>query len=590
MTPGKKEGAVLLKRFYLTELLANAIGAPLAVAYGGAMLDFTRVQPLQLALLVLAVMVVNQAAIALPLNVVLGKRLREGLASRFDDRLDEKSKESFIYFLSGLPALRAILVFARMSLCSLAIVLLIADSFHSFSHGLATFLFGCYASFLAGMLDFYFLRSATAPVLEDAISREEPDSRVIRTLKSRSLGEVMEALPFLAPTAIAGAGVACLAAAMGQAPSEQAFFALRIEIAVALNLLTIGPVFAYGKVYRRRRMRALREALDDMATRGDVTREVPTDLSDAYATTAWEINRAFGLFRLVLARLDAASSGVAETVMGFSSQINETVAATTQQAASVKEIVGTMEGSLAIAKRIADGARGLTEVSRESQSLVHDGFGRVQDSIQKMAEIKEANERTLAEINDVAEEVSSVGEIVELIANIAYQTRIIAFNAELEASSAGEAGTSFRIVAEEIRRLANGTVESLSLIRSRVAQISGGAERLLASSEEGTAKIAEGIGLSAGLNDIFMKIREKSEASSASSEAISSMASEQSRAFDQIFLTLKQVSEGAEQVLSSAKASGSEVSRLKALTDELSRLLSRFDRRDEASVAEGVHA
>jgi methyl-accepting chemotaxis protein len=220
----------------------------------------------------------------------------------------------------------------------------------------------------------------------------------------------------------------------------------------------------------------------------------------------------------------------------------------------------------------------------ESQELVDSGFGQVQDTIRKMDEIKGSNIHTLEEIGDLTEQISSIGEIIDIINNIANQTRIIAFNAELEASSAGQAGLSFRIVAEEIRRLANNIVDALVGIKGKISSIQQSSGRLLSSSEEGTVKIDEGIQLSAGLNDIFMHIRESAENTALSAREISTILTEQTRSFDQVFTTLKQISEGSEQVLSSTRVSSSEVEKLEALLTELKSLLQRFAYESEQTV------
>jgi methyl-accepting chemotaxis protein len=90
--------------------------------------------------------------------------------------------------------------------------------------------------------------------------------------------------------------------------------------------------------------------------------------------------------------------------------------------------------------------------------------------------------------------------------------------------------------------------------------------------------------LSSDLNDIFTRIRDSAESTSESSGGISRILLEQNEAFDQIFLTLKQISEGAEQVLASTRISGSEVDKVQGLIGELERVLARFgyDRADKA--------
>ncbi len=582
--PSKSDDGSLVRRFYLTELFANAVGAPLAAAYGGFMIDFSRVSVRDFLVSVLIIMAANQVCLALPLNLFLGRRIRSSLNAWHSGALDGAGLTGLYSFASRLPLLQAGLVFARMLISTAAALLLISAEFDFFSHIAATFAFALYSSFIAGLFIYYYLQSATSRLVETLVKELPPESSVYAAAGGSRLETTLDSLPLMAPTLISTAGIFFLLLVIRQGPRDIDFFTFRIMAALILNILTICPILVFSRHFHKKRLKAIGTALEDMVERGDTTRRIPTDLGDEYALTAHRINRAFDLFRLVLSQMESASGRLSETVMSFSSQIRETVAATTQQASAVKEMVGTMDGSNQINRQIQDRAEVLSGNAQASHALVDEGFGKVQDTILKIDEIKKANLQTLNEIGDLTEEISSIGEIIEIINNIANQTRIIAFNAELEASSAGAAGVSFRIVAEEIRRLANGTVESLVGIKGQVGQLQRGSDRLLTTSEDETVKIEEGMRLSSDLNDIFTRIRDSAESTSESSGGISRILLEQNEAFDQIFLTLKQISEGAEQVLASTRISGSEVDKVQGLIGELERVLARFgyDRADKA--------
>lgn len=567
----------LTKRFFRTELFANLVGAPLAAAYGGFMIDFSRVSIRDFLLSVLAIMVANQLVLALPLNLFVGGKAKSGLAAWRSGTLDEKGTADLRSFVVALPWLQAALILARMFVSTGAALLLISSQFDEPFHIAATFTFALYSSFATGLFIYYYLRSASSEVAEELVAAMGDQAVADAATHAKRVSALVDGFSFLVPTLISSLGIFFLMMVIRKGPDNVGFFSLRVVAALVMNVLTLFPILIYSRYFSMKRLQAIRGVLEDMAERGDTTGSVPTDLGDDYALTAHQINRAFGLFRVVLAQLQSASGRLAGTVMSFGSQIKETVAATSQQAAAVKEIVSTMEGSNHINKQIESRAMALSGNASESHSFVDEGFGKVQDTIRKMDEIKLANVETLSEIDGLTEEISSIGEIIDIINGIANQTRIIAFNAELEASSAGAAGASFRIVAEEIRRLANSTVESLAGVKGRISQIQQGSDRLLSSSEEGTVKIAEGIRLSSDLNDIFTRIRDSAESTSSSAGGISQILLEQNQAFEQIFTTLKQISEGAEQVLASTRISGGEVGNLQALIEELKSVLARFE-------------
>lgn len=571
----RKPETGLIRNFYLTELFANVLGAPLATIYGGSLIDFSMVPFKQFILNLVVIIICNQLFLALPVNIFIGTKTRNYLSHNAAD-----SAERQYLFFSRLPLIQAGLVFLRMLLCAVSAVLLVGRYFGNPTHVLATIIFGLYASFITGLVIYYFLQAQTTQLLESLVLRYRKESGSIFTPFSRKLHTrlqtVLGILPLMSPIIITTIGIILLIVVMRQSPDQTTFFTSRIIIALSLNLLTVPAIQIYGRYISKKRLLAIRIALKNMVELGDTARIIPTDLRDDNSLTAAWINEAFDLFRLLLEKLKTTTDSLSETVVKFSTQNRETVAATTQQASAVKEIVSTMQDSSQISRQIQEQAVTLAQNSDESQSYVDNGFGKVQDTIQKMSEIREANQLTLQEISDLSEEVSSIGEIIDIITGIANQTRIIAFNAELEASSAGSAGASFRIVAEEIRRLANGTVEALAGIKNRIQQIELCSQHLQTSSEEGTLKIGEGMDISRVLNTIFMQIRSAADNTTSNAKTISSILITQNQAFEQIFQTLKQISEGAEQILAGTRESSMETSRVQSLIDELKSLLQRF--------------
>jgi len=572
----QSEDARLVRRFYRTELFANAVGAPIAVAYGGFMIDFSNVSILRFLLGAGLVIAANQLFLALPFNIVLGSRIRNRLAAWRTGTQDAGQQEDLYRFIARLPLLQSSLVFARISICAIGVLLLIRDAFSSPWHFAGVLSFGLYAGFFTGIVIYYYMRNAVSVTMQELVAALAPDSPLIAETKPGRKAAFLSSLPLIIPTAITSLGIWFLVVSLQREPGSAQFFALRIAAALAMNVLTVTPLSIASRMFHARRLGIIQSALDDMVDRGDTSRIVPSDLNDDYAATAYQINRAFDLFRFVLARMESASSELSGTVMRFSSQIAQTVAVTNEQSDSVKEMLDTMDGASLIGKRFQVEAGNLGDNAHESGDFVDEGFGKVQDTIHKMDEIKDANLQTLHEIGELSDEISSIGEIIDIINGIANQTRIIAFNAELEASSAGAAGTSFRIVAEEIRRLANGTVESLVGIKGRIGQIQHGSDRLLIASEEGTTRIAEGLRLSGDLNDIFKRIRQSSESTAGSAVGIGNILAEQNVAFEQVFQNLQLISGGTSLVLSSMQTSGSEVGRLQNLIDDLKQVLGRF--------------
>ena len=179
------------------------------------------------------------------------------------------------------------------------------------------------------------------------------------------------------------------------------------------------------------------------------------------------------------------------------SEISQATASTSlEQSTGVKEILATMEDTDRQTRNIVEKIADVTAVAEGTEKNVNSGFETLQSNLDKMTEITEANVSTINGIRELGEKIGSIWEIVKIINDIADQTRIIAFNAELEASSAGESGRNFHIVANEVRRLATGITNSVEQIKERITEIQHSSDNLIIMSESGTEKIREGLELS----------------------------------------------------------------------------------------------
>ena len=163
-----------------------------------------------------------------------------------------------------------------------------------------------------------------------------------------------------------------------------------------------------------------------------------------------------------------------------------------------------------------------------------------------MTEITDANVSTISGIRELGEKIGSIWEIVKIINDIADQTRIIAFNAELEASSAGDSGKNFHIVANEVRRLAAGITNSVDQIKDRITEIQHSSDALLITSESGTEKINAGYENARGLEQKFDSIKKSAEITAKSSYEISDIIQQQTTASEQILIALREISGGVE--------------------------------------------
>ena len=227
-------------------------------------------------------------------------------------------------------------------------------------------------------------------------------------------------------------------------------------------------------------------------------------------------------------------------------------------------------------RNIVDKIADVTTVAEGTDNNVNAGFETLQSNLDKMTEITDANVSTISGIRELGEKIGSIWEIVKIINDIADQTRIIAFNAELEASSAGDSGKNFHIVANEVRRLAAGITNSVEQIKEKITEIQHSSDNLIITSESGTEKIREGLELSEKLKEKFTDIQSSSEITVESANQIKEIIYQQSAAFDQIVATVRQISSGIENFSTSTSTVNNTAQKLKEAANLLENLHSQI--------------
>ena len=171
-------------------------------------------------------------------------------------------------------------------------------------------------------------------------------------------------------------------------------------------------------------------------------------------------------------------------------------AAVEQMSSSVAEITSTMEELSASSTQIADYSQSVVDVANLTLDSSKKGATAMQNLQLHMTDIEHNSANSLQEIIQLGSKSKAISKVMDLINTLADQTKLIAFNAALEASSAGESGKRFSVVASEIRRLADSVTDSTHEIEDRIQEIQDSIHRLVITSEKGVGSIKLGLQVS----------------------------------------------------------------------------------------------
>lgn len=271
-----------------------------------------------------------------------------------------------------------------------------------------------------------------------------------------------------------------------------------------------------------------------------------------YCLIGWltSIAEFFIVFTVITKRIQKTQKSVSGNLLSESTTLADATkqsAETSQnQSAAVKEIVATMQDSTQLANNIGEKIKEVTNLAEQSRDAVMSGNLALQKNVEELQNIKNTNMLTIDGIKALNTKINGIWDIISIINGVADKTKIIAFNAELEASNSGEAGKNFHVVATEIRRLSDNIIDSIKKIKEIITEIQKASDTLIQDSEKGTAQIDSGYESALSLENEFESIMHSSNITADSSHQILSNVEQLTGASEQIFITLQDIAKGIE--------------------------------------------
>jgi methyl-accepting chemotaxis protein len=243
------------------------------------------------------------------------------------------------------------------------------------------------------------------------------------------------------------------------------------------------------------------------------------------------------------------------------------------QAASVQEIESTINENMRIAMEIAEKTANVAGIASKMENDVNNGFSVLERNIEQLENIKSKNDGVISGIISLGNKIIKIRDIIKHINTITDQTKVIAFNAALEAASAGDKGKRFAVVANEVNKLADDIAGLTMQIREHVEEIQSSSSSLIISSEESSDKIIEGNNLIKELDEIFRDIRYGAETTAHQAQTMTVSSQIQQKSTEQINNAISDISRGLISFIHSTRIATSSAEELSGLIGELDSIL-----------------
>lgn len=331
------------------------------------------------------------------------------------------------------------------------------------------------------------------------------------------------------------------------------------------------------EIQNRHNQDAILQLLDEMGDLADgdltVTATVTEDITGAIADS---VNYTVDALRDLVDNINSTTvqvSSAAQETQATAIHLTDASEHQTQQITDVSNAISDMAQSI---EQVSQNASQSSDVARQSVQFAAQGSEAVKNAIAGMDTIREHIQETSKRIKRLGESSQEIGDIVELINDIAEQTNILSLNAAIQATMAGEAGRGFAVVADEVQRLAERSSNATKQIDALVRTIQSDTSEAISSMEKSTSGVVSGAQLSQDAGASLEQIEAVSHQLAELINNISDAAKQQAQAAIGTSDSMNVIQEIAMQTSTGTNESAASIGRLLDLTDDLRKSVSGF--------------
>jgi methyl-accepting chemotaxis protein len=358
-----------------------------------------------------------------------------------------------------------------------------------------------------------------------------------------------------------------------ESEEKAAVTAIFILSAVAVVVAIFLTFFMSGRIIRA--LSKIVEALKRVSE-NDLTVTVDIDSKDEIGEMASQLNTTVGNISSLLKQISTSSSQVGSASSQISSASEQLAAGAEEQQSQLSEVATTMEEMSAMileSSKNADETRQNAQTAGDTAGTGREVVGKTVSGFQTVANTVERAAGQITELNKRSEDI---GNVIQVIDEIADQTNLLALNANIEAARAGEAGRGFAVVADEVRKLAERTVSATGEISTMIESIQGDIGAAVESMSEIQIQSNEGLDLVSQSDSSLEEISGSVGSVVTAVEQIASAANEQSSGAEEVSKNIEGVSTVAKQSASSAQELAASAEQLNKEIQSMNELIGQF--------------
>jgi methyl-accepting chemotaxis protein len=313
-----------------------------------------------------------------------------------------------------------------------------------------------------------------------------------------------------------------------------------------------------------------------LVANGDLTARMEGEYKNNYKIFQSQINNVVDSLEKVVSHVTDSVAATVSASNQISASSEEMASGAQEQSAQSVEIASAVEEMTKTILETSQNASDAAEAAKKSGDFAKEGGHVVKETIEGMVRIADVVNKSAETVQALGKSSDQIGEIIQVIDDIADQTNLLALNAAIEAARAGEQGRGFAVVADEVRKLAERTTKATKEIAQMIKQIQKDTGEAVESMQRGTTEVENGKILTDRAGNALREIIANADEVVNIITQVASASHEQSAAAEQISKNIEAISSVTQQSAAGTQQIARAAEDLNQLTNGLQEAVGHF--------------